>query len=284
MVCVYTLDASEKDLIMTTPAMPFASPFAIPFALQRPDFDAITAGGMVLLVLVMTIAWLRVIYLRNTRKALWAVLVLLVIVLANVAGDLSGVFSRLDVLPPPFALLVLANVGLAFMVGMGWLGSMGDTLVRTMSVESLVALQIFRLPLEILMLRAAYLGIIPMEFSMQGYNLDMLTGLGALLIYAYCIWTLGLPLRAIGLWNALGIGCLLVIAVLAALTSPNVHAFGLGARHINSWVLYFPYSMLPTLLVTYAVFGHVLLTRKLLAQKYLVSGKPSQARRASDSW
>jgi hypothetical protein len=261
---------------MTTPA--------VPFILQRPDFDAITAGGMVLLVLVMSIAWLRVIHRRNPRKARLAALALFVIVLANLAGDQSGVFSRLDLLPPPFVLLVSASLGLAVAVGMGWLGSMGDTLVRTMSVESLVALQIFRLPLEILMLRAAYLGIMPIEFSMQGYNLDVLTGLGALLISAYCAWTWGLPLRAIWLWNALGMGCLMAIAVLAALTSPNVHAFGLDAQHINSWVLYFPYSMLPTLLVAYAVFGHVLLTRKLLAQKHLVFGKPAEARPLPNSW
>jgi hypothetical protein len=159
-----------------------------------------------------------------------------------------------------------------------------DTLVRTMSIESLVAMQIFRLPLEILMLRAAYLGIMPIEFSMQGYNLDVLTGLGALLISAYCAWTWGLPLRAIWLWNVLGICSLLAIAVLAALTSPYLHAFGFDAEHINSWVLYFPYSLLPTLLVTYAVFGHVLLTRKLLAQKRLVFGRPAQARLSPNSW
>jgi hypothetical protein len=161
----------KRHHIMTTPT--------VPFILQRPAFDAITAGGMVLLVLVMSMAWLRVIHRRNPLKARWASLALLVIVLANVAGDQSGVFSRLDLLPPPFVLLVSASLGLAVAVGMGYLGSMsrlGDSLVRTMSVERLLAMQIFRLPLQILMLRAAYLGIMPIEFSMQGYNLDVLTG------------------------------------------------------------------------------------------------------------
>jgi hypothetical protein len=82
----------------------------------------------------------------------------------------------------------------------------------------------------------------------------------------------------------MGIACLLAIAVLAALTSPNLHFFGSDAKHINSWVLYFPYSLLPTLLVTYAVFGHVLLTRKLLAQKHLVFGKPAHALASPNSW
>lgn len=63
----------------------------------------------------------------------------------------------------------------------------------------------------------------------------------------------------------MGIACLLVIAVLAVLTSPNVHAFGAVPQHINSWVLYFPYSLLPSVLVSVALLGHVLLTRKLLS-------------------
>jgi hypothetical protein len=236
-------------------------------ALQRPAFDALVAGGMVLLALAMSAAWLVVIYRRSAHHAGSAVVTLLIVVLLNVLGDRLGVFSRLDLLPPPFVLLVTACVGLAVAVGMGWLGDLGglgNTLVRTLSVRSLVALQIFRLPLELLMLRAALLGIMPIEFSLRGYNFDALTGAGALLLVIYCSVTSRVPLFAIALWNGLGIVCLIAIAALAALTSPNVQAFGSEARHINSWVLYFPYSLLPTLLVTYAVFGHVLLTRKLL--------------------
>ena len=253
--------------------------------LQRPAFDAITAGGMVLLVLIMSMAWLALLRRRSKRASAWGAVALIVILLANVAGDRWGFFSRVDLLPPPFVLLVSFNLGLVMAVGMGYVGSIGNTLVRSLPVETLVALQIFRLPLELLMLRAAYLGIMPMEFSMLGYNLDVLTGLGALLISMYCAWTWSLPLRAIWLWNAMGIGSLLAIGVLAALTSPNIHAFGLDAQHINSWVLYFPYSLLPTVLVSFAVFGHVLLTRKLLLQKNLSPllgsyGKPAP----SDPW
>jgi hypothetical protein len=237
----------------------------IELALQRPAFDAVVAGGMVLLVLAMSAAWLVVIHRRSANHAWSALITLLIVVLLNVLGDQLGVFSRLDVLPPPFVLLVTACLGLAVAVGMGWLDDLGNTLVRTLSVRSLVALQIFRLPLELLMLRAALLGIMPIEFSLSGYNFDALTGAGALLLVIYCTVTSRVPLFAIALWNGLGIACLIAIAALAALTSPNVHAFGSEARHINSWVLYFPYSLLPTLLVTYAVFGHVLLTRKLLS-------------------
>jgi hypothetical protein len=254
-------------------------------AIQRPAFDAITAGGMLLLALGMSIAWLAVIRKRSPKAATWGAVALIVILMANVAGDRLGLFSRLDLLPPPFVILVALSLGLAIAVGMGYMGSIGNELVRTLPVETLVALQIFRLPLELVMLRAAYLGIMPMEFSMLGYNLDVLTGLGALLISVYCAYTWRLPLRIIWLWNLLGIACLIAIGVLAALTSPNLHAFGADAKHINSWVLYFPYSLLPTILVSFAVFGHVLLTRKLLTQQHLAPLLGAYVKQApSDPW
>jgi hypothetical protein len=55
--------------------------------LLRPDFDAITAGGMVLLVVVMSIAWLGAINRINPRQGLWTGLTVLLIALANVMGD-----------------------------------------------------------------------------------------------------------------------------------------------------------------------------------------------------
>jgi hypothetical protein len=243
---------------MTTP-LPFID-------FHRPVWDFITAVGMLILVGSMSLAWVAFIRRQSRIVSVWVVVILMVVLIANLVGDHVGLFRRMDLLPPPFVVLVLLCLGISVGVGMGYLGKIGDDLVRTMSIESLVALQIFRLPLELLMLRAAHLGIMPIEFSMLGYNVDVLTGLGALLIFAYCLSSKSLPIRAVWLWNVFGVSCLIAIGVLAALTSPNLHVFGADAKHVNSWVLYFPYSLLPTVLVAFAVFGHVLLTRKLFAR------------------
>lgn len=254
--------------------------------LQRPAFDAITFAGMLLLVSLMSWAWLVVLFKQSKAALLWGIAALGAVLLANLAGDAIGLFSRTDLQPPPFAILVFLSLALGVAVGMGYLGSVGDSLVRSLPIKTLVALQIFRFPLELLMLRAAHLGIMPMEFSSSGYNFDLLTGLGALLISIYCAWARSLPLRIIWAWNLLGIVCLIAISVLAAMTSPSVHAFGMDAKHVNSWILYFPYSLLPTVLVSFAVFGHVLLTRKLLVQKHLTPllGKHAKPASATDPW
>ncbi len=140
-------------------------------------------------------------------------------------------------------------------------------LARELSYTTLLCLQIFRLPLELLMLRAALLGIMPVEFSMLGYNYDVLTGLGALLLTIASALRGTLPKPLLWAWNLLGIACLVVIAALALLTSPRLHAFGTEAAHINTWVQFFPYALLPIVLVSLAVLGHVLMTHKLLLKK-----------------
>jgi hypothetical protein len=232
-------------------------------SIQRPVFDAVTAWGMGALALGMAAAWTTLLTRQHKAYGVAAMIFFILIVAANVAGDVQGWFTRLDLLPPPFVVMNFMILSVVLLVG---LGKPGRALADSLRVETLVALQIFRLPLELLMLRAALLQIMPMEFSMLGYNLDVLTGLGALLITLYCARTRSLPTTVIWAWHLMGMACLAAIAVLAVLTSPNVHAFGAAPQHINSWVLYFPYSLLPSVLVSVAVLGHVLLTRKLLSR------------------
>lgn len=232
---------------------------------ERPVFDAITAGGMLLIPVIMSIAWTIFLARCNRRHGLWLAMTIAALTLACVGGDWFGWLARLDIAPPPFVVLATCAGGLAVALG---IGRVGDELIQSVQIKTLVALQIFRLPLELLMLRAAVLSIMPVEFSILGYNFDLFTGLGALLIALRLARAQSVPVGVVWVWNLFGMACLMVIGVLAVLTSPFMHAFGNAPQHINTWVLYFPYSLLPVLLVSFAVLGHVLLTRKLMAEKH----------------
>ncbi len=230
-------------------------------SIERPVFDAVTAVGMGMLAFGMSVAWAAQ-FARHVRPYLNQVVAALVLLwVGSLVGDASGLFRRVDIIPPPFLLTGFVCLSLVAVAGFG---KVGTHLAQTMSIPSLVALQIFRMPLEFLMLRAATLSIMPLEFSMQGYNLDVLTGAGALALRIYMAATRRPPLNLVRVWNLLGIACLVVIAALAVLTSPFVHAFGDTPAHVNTWILFFPYSLLPMCLVSAAVFGHIVLSRKLL--------------------
>jgi hypothetical protein len=181
--------------------------------------------------------------------------------LAFSALALAGVFTRFDLRPPPYFGMVLATLGMG--VGLG-ASRIGARLAEGLSVTSLVGFQAFRLPLELVMHNAGEEGTMPVELSFGGYNFDIVTGATAVLVAG--LSALGRAPRALVLaWNALGLVMLAIIAVLAVLLSPAVHAFGDDPAHMNLWVAYFPFILLPTVLVAAALAGHVILLRKLRA-------------------
>jgi hypothetical protein len=112
--------------------------------------------------------------------------------------------------------------------------------------------------------RAATLVIMPPELSYSGYNFDILTGAGALLLWSVMRAGVRVPPWVLWAWNIWGCWCLAAIAAIAITTSPMVRLFGDDPRHVNTWVLFFPYVWLPAVLVTIAVAGHVVITRSLL--------------------
>jgi len=233
------------------------------FVATAPSSDPITAIGIGGLALVMAgvVVWLRV---RHQQVSPWPTAAVLGAWLALTAGlALTGELARFDRTPPLLALML----PLIFAVPIGLaLSPFGRRLAAALPVVTLVGLQTFRLPLELVMHRAGALGIMPTELSYSGYNFDILTGLGALALFL-ALRATRVPRGLVWAWNLWGLGCLGVIAWIARNAAPMVRAFGDDPRHVNTWVLYFPYVWLPTVLVMIALAGHLVLTRKLVVER-----------------
>jgi hypothetical protein len=199
----------------------------------------------------------------ETRKGLinWPFVVALALWLGTAAALAgSGVLSQWHRRPPPMALMFPAVFALA-----GWaaFSRVGTTLRDGASFTALVALQAFRLPLELVMHQAAVEGTMPNELSFSGYNFDIVTGLSAIALAAI-LATGRTPRALIWGWNVLGLVMLANITVIAGASTPFIHAFGTDPAHLNTWVALFPFVWLPTALVSTALAGHLVITRKLL--------------------
>jgi hypothetical protein len=229
-----------------------------------PVFDAVTAfgiGGLAVGMAVVVLAvWRR--YVPTTATAATIGLALWMALTGTLAG--AGMLAQVDRRPPPMVVLIPSVVGLALAVG---LSGIGRTLAGAVPLATLVGLQVFRLPLELVMHRAGELGIMPRELSYGGYNFDILTGAGALVLWLLMRIRVAVPRVAIWAWNVWGLWCLAVIWGIAVGTSPMVRAFGDDPRHVNTWVLYLPYVWLPAVLVVLALAGHIVITRALLATR-----------------
>ena len=171
----------------------------------------------------------------------------------------SGVLLQFSRRPPPLMLLLLATAVASLAVS---LSPVGSRLARGVPLAALIALQGFRLPLELLMHRAAQDGVMPVQMSFSGYNFDIVSGTTALLV-AGLVAAGRAPRWLVVAWNALGFALVLVIIAIAVASTPLFHAFGTAPERLNTFVGRWPFVWLPTVLVVAAVAGHIVIARKL---------------------
>lgn len=172
---------------------------------------------------------------------------------------LSGVLARFDVRPPTILPFMILVVGAALALGFS---AVGERLARELPLAWLVGIQGFRLPLELVMHRAASEGVMPAQMSFSGWNFDIVTGATALAVAAL-VAAGRAPRALVAAWNVLGLALLAGIGVIAVASVPALHAFGTAPERLNTWVAYFPYVWLPAGPVAFALAGHVVVGRRL---------------------
>ncbi len=181
---------------------------------------------------------------------------------AGIAGVLasSGVLARFDARPQPMAMFMVAVLIVGAATGAS---SWGAVIAARAPLFAIVLSQAFRLPLELAMHDAATRGIMPVELSFAGYNFDIVTGALAVVVGGLAVFNKA-PRALLWTWNIVGIAALVVIVVVAVASSPLLHAFGTEPAHLNTWVTQVPYVWLPSILVAFAIAGHIVMTRALL--------------------
>jgi hypothetical protein len=133
-------------------------------------------------------------------------------------------------------------------------------MIRGLPVWVLVLTQSFRLPLELMMHEAAIEGVMPVQMSYSGRNLDILTGITAVPV----AWLLAKRIggrRLAAVWNLMGTLLLVNIVCVALLSTPTFAYF--GPERLNTWIAYPPFIWLPAIMVSCAAIGHLLIWRAL---------------------
>jgi len=171
----------------------------------------------------------------------------------------SGILREWEHRPPPFAFLVVGVVGLAAVIAFS---GVGQRLARFVPLWALVAVQAFRLPLELAMHAMAERGVMPDVMSYSGRNFDVVTGASAIVVALLAARGLA-GRRLVMLWNVAGFLLLTNVVIVAILATPAIHYF--GDQQLNVWVTYPPFVWLPAVLVLAALAGHLVIFRALSA-------------------
>lgn len=228
---------------------------------MKPEASAVVELGVPLLaVVVVTLVGVAITRTSERRSARWFAVGAAAWLLATALLGAAGFWANFASRPPRMLLLLVPTLGLPLWLAFSRVGS---ALSRELPIAALVLFHSFRLPLELVMHRAAEEGTMPMQMSYAGYNFDILSGVSALVVGALAAQGRA-PRWLLLAWNALG-SCLLLVIVLIALASlPVFRAFGSEASQLNTWVAYFPFVWLPAGLVSAGLLGHVTLWRRLL--------------------
>jgi hypothetical protein len=206
---------------------------------------------------ILVAAWLTVLMRRAGVSPARTGGVLAVLMTAQFVLAARGVLNDWHRVPPPFLPLIAVAVLLAVAVATSAIGARA---ADRWSFAALIGYQSFRLPLELVLHRAASIGLMPVQMSFSGWNFDILTGLTAIPV-AILAAVGRAPRGVIVAWNLLGTLLLVNIVSIAIASLPTFAAF--GPDQLNTWVADPPYVWLPGVLVPAALFGHILTWRKL---------------------
>jgi hypothetical protein len=174
--------------------------------------------------------------------------------------------------PPTMMVLIALTIALAIYLG---LSKLGARLASGIPLVALVAIQGFRFPLELMLHRAYVEGLMPIQMSFSGFNFDIITGLGALLVAGVLAWK-PRSLVLVRIWNTAGVVLLANILTIAIVSTPTP----LRLFHndpANVWIAQAPWVWLPTVLVFTAIAGHIIVYRRLRSELSELAGRPSRS-------
>ncbi len=163
---------------------------------------------------------------------------------------------------PPYVLRYIFPHAM-FALLLGALSPYGRRLALGLPMWLLIGCQAFRIPVEFL-LHGFYIdGLAPVQMTYLGRNFDILTGITAIPL-AWLVMRDKASRTVIWLWNGMGLILLANVVGTAILSLPgSFRLFPDGPT--TAFITGFPYLFVPVLFVPTALFGHVLVFRRLLA-------------------
>ena len=182
--------------------------------------------------------------------------------------SLTGFYTDTDDTPPKFVLLLAPPV---LFIGFLFASRQGRKYIDGLSSRFLVLLHVIRFPVEVILFFLFIHHGIPKLMTFEGVNFDILSGLTAPVIYYFGFVKKKLPATVILLWNIGCLGLLVNIVVHAIFAAPFPFQ-KIAFDQPNIAVLYFPFTILPSVIVPIVLFCHLASIRQVINQKLTTRG------------
>lgn len=138
----------------------------------------------------------------------------------------------------------------------------GRDFIDRIDLGELTLFHTIRIPVELTLFLLYGAGVMSVYITFEGTNYDIFSGLTAPVIYYLVFRNRRLTKGWLVGWNIFCLLLLLNVVVTAIFSIPSPLQ-RLAFDQPNIAVLYFPYALLPTLIVPLALFGHLVAFRQL---------------------
>jgi hypothetical protein len=216
------------------------------------------------IIFIATTLLTIIFFYKAANNSTSVLLILLSWVILQTVLGLSGFYVNTIALPPRFIFLAAPAL---LLIAVIFSSSKGKQLIDGLSIEYLTILHVVRIPVELVLFWLFLNKAVPQLMTFEGRNFDIAAGLTAPLIYYFGFIKNHLSKKIILLWNFICLALLINIVVNAVLSAPTpIQQFGFAQPNIA--VLYFPFNLLPAVIVPLVLFSHLAAIRRLLRSDF----------------
>jgi len=172
----------------------------------------------------------------------------------------TGFYTVTNTIPPRFMFLILPPITLILIL---FLTKGGKRFIDNLDLKWLTLIHTVRLPVEIVLYWLYVAKAIPEMMTFEGRNFDIVMGISAPLAFYLAHVKNKLDSRILLAWNILGIILVSNVVITGVLSVPAPFQ-QFNFEQPNIAVLYFPFNLLPSLVVPTVLFSHFAGIRQII--------------------
>ena len=207
------------------------------------------------IVVIVTIVWF---YLATGSKAFLTISVAWT-VLQSIFG-ISGVYQETESLPP--RMLLFGFFPVLLIITLTFSTTKGKAFIDQINLKVLTYFHSIRIAVEVILLLLFYNGVMSVYMTFEGSNFDLFSGVTAPIAAFLAFRKAEVNRKLLIWWNIICLLLLLNVVVTAVFAIPSPFQ-KLAFDQPNIAVLFFPYNLLPTVVVPTVLFGHLVALRQL---------------------
>jgi hypothetical protein len=198
-------------------------------------------------------------YLSSNKSKRILVLLSIIAIVQSIISS-TNFYNDSTSIPPRFLLLVLPSF---IIVASALSIKRYREICLNFNVKYLILIHTVRILVEVVLHALYEVKLIPQQMTYEGSNFDVLFALSAIVVY-YLYTNHKISRKALMIWNIVGLIFLINIVVTSVISAAGPQQL-IAFEQPNKAVMYFPFSLLPSVIVPIVLFSHILLLMKFIA-------------------